>query len=164
MKNAGFQAAEIFSVYVGGVDCEVSAICGTITVFYSCDPTLIYDKGPDDPEVLNDDKFACIGGNVAFRNVDFTIVIDLKDPIRARKMSKGEFSWCAFRLRVAHSMSWYDKRICSVIRGKHGYAAVHYTIFKSAVKATLEDVFFSNNFAGVPHSLHGTLVCSLQWT
>ena len=107
--------------------------------------------------MLNDDKFACIGGNVAFRNVDFTIVIDLKDPIRAHEISKGEFSWCAFRLDVGHSISWYDKRICSVIGGKHGFAAVHHTIFKSAVKATLEVVFFSNNFAGVSHSLHGTL-------
>ncbi|KAK1391278.1 hypothetical protein POM88_010334 [Heracleum sosnowskyi] len=32
---------------------------------------------------------------------------------------------------------WRDKRICSVIRGQNGFAAVHYTIFRDAILAKL---------------------------
>lgn len=47
---------------------------------------------------------------------------------------------------------WYDKRICSVIRGQNGFAAVHYTICKDAVLAKLsfEVIPLSKSVIAVP--------------
>ncbi|KAL6495610.1 hypothetical protein OROGR_030173 [Orobanche gracilis] len=48
---------------------------------------------------------------------------------------KGYVDWAASALE---SELWRDKRLCSVIQGEHGFAAVHYSIFSRAVEANIK--------------------------
>lgn len=84
---------EIFSIYVGGINCEVSGLCGTIDVYGSLDPTSINKRDLEDPELLADDKFTCIKGNSAFMNPEFWVVLNMKDPIEKLIISNGRISW-----------------------------------------------------------------------
>ncbi|KAK1391239.1 hypothetical protein POM88_010295 [Heracleum sosnowskyi] len=59
------------------------------------------------------------------------IITNLKDN-QGREISFGSATYCLHNIE-----GWRDKRICSVIRGQNGFAAVHYTIFSDAVLAKL---------------------------
>jgi len=153
----GFCGAEIFSIYVWGINCEVSGLYGTIKVYDSLDPTPIYCRDSKDPQLFSDDKFVCIEKHYAFTNPQFYVLFNLKEPVENLMISNGRISWSDGMLRYGNAMSWYNKRICSVVRGDHGYATLHYTIFDLAVVATVEVVFFCDDVGDVPHNLHGIL-------
>ena len=147
---------EILSVYIGSISRDISALCGKIKVYEECIPVCIYDRDPDNYEVLSDDKIACIDEHFALENPELLMATDLKDPIEDLEVSRGEISWNIAKLNRACAMSWFNKRICSIVRGADGYAALHYIVFDYAIIAIVEVAFYCDNFTDVL-SIYGTL-------
>lgn len=158
LKIWGIYLVEVFSVYIGGINREVSALCGTIEVDYGSVPLYIYNKDCNDPEVLAYDGIACIETHTGISNCEFSVDLDLKDPIQNLEVSRGYFSWNAGTLHSFSSISWYNKRVCTVVRGQDGYAALHYMIFDRAVRAIVEVALFFDKFASAATNLYGLLV------
>lgn len=80
------------------------------------------------------------------------IVTELTDN-QGREISFGSATYGFNTLRA-----WRDKRICSVIRGQNGFAAVHYTIFTNAVLAKLSfEVVYDFESGGATGKVHGSI-------
>ncbi|KNA19509.1 hypothetical protein SOVF_061020 [Spinacia oleracea] len=67
----------------------------------------------------------------------FGMIVELKDNI-GREISRGSLSWS-----TSSAYGWHDRRICSLIGGTDGYAAVHYSMFYKAIQAKLKVSFVS---------------------
>ena len=145
---AGY-VVEILSLYIGSISCDISALCGKVKVYEDCLPVCIYDRDPDDYDVLPDDKIACIEQHFALENPQLIITTHLRDPVANLEVSTGEIDWDFGRLEHSYAMSWYNKRICSVVRGADGYAALHYIVFDYAIMATVEVAFCCGNFTDI---------------
>ena len=96
----GFCGAEIFSIYVWGVNCEVLGLYVTIEVDDSLDPTPIYCRDSKDPQLFSDDKFVCIEKHSVFTNPQFDVFFSLKEPVGNLIISNGRISWNDVMLTV----------------------------------------------------------------
>ncbi|KAH9612257.1 hypothetical protein KSS87_018772, partial [Heliosperma pusillum] len=85
----------------------------------------------------------------------FSMRLELKDN-EGKVLVEGGISWTDSL--VEQPMSWYDKRICSVIRGVHGYAAVFYTIFSKAIEVVIRVSVESSGYHDVKHCFSGSVV------
>ncbi|KAL6575234.1 hypothetical protein OROMI_012519 [Orobanche minor] len=63
----------------------------------------------------------------------FGIEVDVKDEGQGLEISSGYASY-----DFSTVTGWHNRRICSIVRGKHGYAVLHCTIFSDAVQAKLK--------------------------
>ncbi|KAK9741417.1 hypothetical protein RND81_03G104100 [Saponaria officinalis] len=128
-------------------------------------PRVIYDQQlsssfiPRDDsclELLPDNGLASIEVNYrAIDDSDFRMVLFLRDPIGNLEVSRGSFGWHSGSLEAY--MPWYSKRLCSVVRGDDGYAAVHYEIFSDASEACLEVRLLAEGHHDRPINLYGSL-------
>ncbi|XP_021716033.1 uncharacterized protein LOC110683946 [Chenopodium quinoa] len=95
------------------------------------------------------------GPRRSYRGDHFLISVDLEDG-EGREISCG---CVGYDFSNAHIV--YNMRMCSIIRGKHGFAALHYTIFSDAIqsklKFTLSPVTF---FTNVNYQVYGKIVTS----
>ncbi|KAL2944014.1 60 kDa jasmonate-induced protein [Bienertia sinuspersici] len=148
---------EIFSVCIGGITQEIHALCGTIMVQNGLTNYYIYDKDDSCFELLTDNFASTHGPHHVVENSEFYLSLNLKDPIRDLEVSRGYLCWNA-GLLMTNDMSWYYKRLCSVVRGKDGFAAVHYMIFSNAFKAHVEVRLFPKSSADVSANVCGHLV------
>ncbi|XP_074274481.1 uncharacterized protein LOC141598667 [Silene latifolia] len=157
ISNFGGLKVEVFTVFVSGITKKISALCGTIIVDDGSDRFSIYKRDESCSELLPDNGLACIEFNYrSIQNTEFCIILNLKDPVGNVQVSCGDLGWNAGT--VESGMMWYNKRLCSVVRGKEGYAAVHYTIFDNAFEAFVEVKLFNNGQSDIPISLYGTLI------
>uniref|UniRef100_A0A803KRM4 DUF6598 domain-containing protein n=1 Tax=Chenopodium quinoa TaxID=63459 RepID=A0A803KRM4_CHEQI len=73
----------------------------------------------------------------------FSIHVNLKDG-EGREISRGCVGY-----DFSNAQIFYNMRMCSIIRGKHGFAALQYTIFADAIqtklKFTLEPIMLCDN-------------------
>lgn len=121
---------EIFSIYICSYNVQRSSLSLKGYIFcYDMESRVDLFKGgtvyPDDIVKLTPfDR--CLMGDY------FGIQTDLEDD-DGRQISKG---YAEYDEGNAHR--WFNRRICSIIRGKCGYAAVHYSIFQDAVVAYLK--------------------------
>ncbi|WOH10785.1 hypothetical protein DCAR_0730257 [Daucus carota subsp. sativus] len=81
------------------------------------------------------------------------IVTELMDN-QGREISFGSATYDFDTIKV-----WRDKRICSVIRGQNGFAAVHYTIFSDAVlvKLSFEAMYNFQSSVAIGCKVHGSI-------
>ncbi|WOH10787.1 hypothetical protein DCAR_0730259 [Daucus carota subsp. sativus] len=81
------------------------------------------------------------------------IVTELMDN-QGREISFGSAKYDFHTIEV-----WRDKRICSVIRGQNGFAAVHYTIFSDAVlvKLSFEAMYNFKSGGASGCKVHGSI-------
>ncbi|XP_074313352.1 uncharacterized protein LOC141648523 [Silene latifolia] len=156
-QYSGFLKAEVFTVFIGGINEKVSGLCGTILVEDgSLDKVSIYNRDESCSELLRDHSLACIEVNYrAIQNSDFYIILNLTDPDGKLEVSKGCIS---FHLGYI-DLKMYERRVCSVVPGKVGYAAVHYEVFDNAFEALVDvKLFAANGELDIPTSLYGTLL------
>lgn len=133
---------EVFSVFIGinkdGV--STTSIYGTIEVRDSLDRFKIFEKEESCLENLGDNRTLTLQGPLTHCFADLLgMEVDLKDN-KGNELCKGYLNWNNGNLTDL----WYERRICSVIPGKGGYAALHYTIFNNDVQARVK-VFFSSS-------------------
>ncbi|XP_074290118.1 uncharacterized protein LOC141616858 [Silene latifolia] len=150
----GEPKVEVFTVFIGGITDKISALCGTILVDDGGDRFSIYKRDESCSELLQDNGLACIEFNYrAIQNDEFAIILKLNDPVGNFQVSRGDLGYNVGNVRL-----WYNKRLCSVVRGKDGFAAVHYAIFHDAIQAFVEIKVFANGHPDIPISLHGMLI------
>ncbi|XP_074312862.1 uncharacterized protein LOC141648243 [Silene latifolia] len=150
--------AEVFTVFVGGINEKISALCGTISVDDgSLDRYSIYKTDESCKELLRDhSSLVCIEFNYrAIQNCEFYVILNLTDPVGKLEVSRG---YACFHLGY-HGQNMYERRLCSIVPGKDGYAAVHFEVFAYAFEAFLEvKLFAANGDLNIPISLYGTLL------
>ncbi|KAK9748907.1 hypothetical protein RND81_02G089200 [Saponaria officinalis] len=152
----GFPKVEVFSVFVGGISKNISALCGAILVNDGGSTYSIYNRDDSCLELLSDNGLASIEVNYrAIDNFDFGIILFLRDPVGNLEVSRGSLGWHVGSLKSY--MSWYNKRLCSVVRGDDGYAAVHYEVFNNAFEAFLEVKLLAEGCHDSRVNLHGSL-------
>ncbi|KAK9734588.1 hypothetical protein RND81_04G150000 [Saponaria officinalis] len=154
----GIEGTEIFTISVEGINGKISALCGTIEIDDGFD-LFIYKKHESCYETLLDHGLASIEFNYrAIYSTDLYIILNLRDPVSKLEVSKGEVCWSVFNLRS--NMSWENKQLCSIVRGRDGYAAVHYALFDNAFEATVEVKLFRDSRPDIPIISYGTLIAS----
>ncbi|KAK9734577.1 hypothetical protein RND81_04G149400 [Saponaria officinalis] len=159
-RYCGRDKVEVFTVFIGGITEKIHALCGTIIVDDGADKFSIYKRDESSCELLPDHGLAGIEVNYrAIDNSEFSITLNLRDPIRNLEVSRGYLGWSVGRTE-GNNMVWYEKRVCTVIRGKDGFAAVHYTIFDSAFEAFVEIKLFASGDSDHPIHLYGSLIAS----
>ncbi|XP_074268081.1 uncharacterized protein LOC141591596 isoform X2 [Silene latifolia] len=130
---------EVFSVVVCSKDSKPFKFCGSINCVNCCWPGIVlWDascplecptsgmrvslKGPKHHEF----EFMSLIERIA-------LSVDIKDGSSQAAISRGLIEFHILDLELLA-----DRRICSVIRGKQGFAVVHYSIFSEGVSATVE--------------------------
>ncbi|XP_074284105.1 uncharacterized protein LOC141608661 [Silene latifolia] len=156
-QYCGNLKAEVFSVFVGGINEKISALCGTISVDDgSLDRYSIYKRDESCKEFLRDNSLVCIEFNYrAIQNSEFYVILNLTDPVGMLEVSRG---YVCFHLGY-FGQNMCERRLCSIVPGKHGYAAVHFEVFDNAFEAFVDvKLFAANGDLDIPTSLYGTLV------
>ncbi|XP_021836885.2 uncharacterized protein [Spinacia oleracea] len=142
---------EVFSISIGSSDLKPPfKLYGNIRV--ECCP--IFNRDESSAQICFDKiefKYRYRFGFDALE--DFGIYFKLKD-VEGNLSIEGQFSWVTRLLD-----SWYDKRICSVVRGDHGYVAVHYTIIYDGIQAKVKVLVKRfDNTLDLPTKFYGSLV------
>ncbi|XP_056689544.1 uncharacterized protein [Spinacia oleracea] len=153
-----YAMVEVFSILIRGINYDVQSVSGTVWIDDGFgDPFYMFQKDKGSCEsVLQDDKtLFLLGPERIAPDSDFSLRIDIKDPKWGLELSIGGLQWNYITLG---RYTWYDKRLCSVIKGKDGCAVVHHTIFYDAVEATVEAKFYFNGGADVDAFVYGSLV------
>ncbi|XP_074304240.1 uncharacterized protein LOC141638954 [Silene latifolia] len=149
---------EVYTVMVHHDTNKELKICGKMLVCDNWTGFLYFDRKMLNPVILSG-NVETIPINVKRRCLNLSeylaMGIRLKD-VEGRVLIEGEISWNDYKAK--EPISWYDKRICSVIRGKHGYAAVFYSIFSKARQAEVKISFECAEYPDVRYSLDGSIV------
>jgi hypothetical protein len=136
------QFVEVFSisVYTHGYDGQLR-LRGTVE---ACDPfyrnMIMFTSGKNEAvTVESGGNLHLIQADRCYWGANFEISLDLEDIDRREKI-KGVVFWDGHT-----SLDWNNRRICSVIAGKEGYAyaAVHYSFFDEAIRAIVKIVVYS---------------------
>ncbi|XP_021720742.1 uncharacterized protein LOC110688312 [Chenopodium quinoa] len=156
-KQFSRELVEVFSVYVGSFSpgCTLS-VFGTIkyeTISFENEfkGYLIFEREEVKPEVVFPYKPISLLKPCNCYEADngyFAMHLDLKD-VGGREISNGCMKW-----HIHKTHRWYDKRICSVVTGEHGFACVHYVIFHEAVSARVRVRLLSLNS---PFQVYGSI-------
>ncbi|KAL9235418.1 hypothetical protein vseg_010177 [Gypsophila vaccaria] len=156
LESPGELKAEVFTVFVGGNNEKISALCGTILIKDGGEIFSIYNRKESDYELLSDNCLATIEVNYRpIQNCYFDILLNLRDPIGKRQVSYGSIS---VNFTNIMSANIDNTRLCSVVRGKDGYAAVNYAIFDNGFEAYLDVKVFANFDSDTPINLYGSLI------
>lgn len=126
---------EVFSVSIWSFDDVDSplSISGSILSYYTAQSLDHFSHNKMKPGILYPNVTDnCMGTN-------FCMDFDLEDS-KGQEISRGFLEYDELR-----ADGWYDRRMCSVVPGKQGYAAAYYTIFQDAVKARLKIMLMSGN-------------------
>ncbi|XP_074307569.1 uncharacterized protein LOC141642623 [Silene latifolia] len=151
---------EVYTVVIHHNTNRELEIFGTVAIRDSNSRFLLFDRDELNP-VKYSGKEEIIPIEVKWRCLNMTeylaMGVKLKD-VKGEVLIEGEISWSSDN--VKKPMSWYDERICSVIRGVNGYAEVFYIIFSEAVQAKLRILFKCNGYPDVTHRLSGSVVAT----
>ncbi|KAK9734602.1 hypothetical protein RND81_04G151100 [Saponaria officinalis] len=144
------------SVFVAGLTEKVSTLCGAITVDALGREIPIYDRDDSCPEMLSEDVLASVDvKHRGIRTSEIGMVLYLKELVSQLEVCRGNLRWCVGNL--CGYMSFYNIRLCSIVRGNNGYAAVHYSIFDDSFEASVEVKFFCDGHLNNSIYLYGTL-------
>ncbi|KAK9751110.1 hypothetical protein RND81_02G242900 [Saponaria officinalis] len=140
------QELEVFSVVVHSKDFKPFSFYGTIDV-RDLAIVSIFKKDKSCPQVCAKGGEIVTAKGTYRRSVCasgfFQINVDLKDATTGAQISNGYASWDD---RIIGR--WFDRRICSIIRGERGFAAVYYTAFFDGVSVVVDVKLFGENLAG----------------
>ncbi|XP_074294549.1 uncharacterized protein LOC141622415 [Silene latifolia] len=154
----GLTLAELFSVYVCGTNHKVSSVCGKISVEDSNLDRVknIFGRDLDNPDILSEEKGSIlIEGQYPMRCHDpFRMYLYLIDPTNNKELCWGEFDYNHITSRGDLPL---NKRLCTYIKGAHGYALLHYVIFDSACQATVEIRFLPDHPSSLPIFICGSV-------
>ncbi|KAH9621035.1 hypothetical protein KSS87_000275 [Heliosperma pusillum] len=132
---------EVFSISVCfyGKDSATLDISGTININHAFGDLLMFYRDEKNPKHLLscepiplESLYRCIEGP------DLSLEIDLKDH-QGYEICNGYVAYNLHRVS-----NWLNKRLCSTVKGEHGFATVHHTIFADAVQAKLKFILKSN--------------------
>uniref|UniRef100_A0A803LXE4 Clp R domain-containing protein n=2 Tax=Chenopodium quinoa TaxID=63459 RepID=A0A803LXE4_CHEQI len=146
---------EVFSIYIGsfGRSGDALQLYGKISSYDYFNVYDIFNRDKMNPVKLHPhtnvvpvEQPHCYE---AFR-VHFGMFFDLKD-VEGHEISRGYLEW---NYHSIYGMK--DRRICSIVRGRHGFAAVHYTIFEHGVSANLKVTLLSEKSSDVCR-VHGKI-------
>ncbi|XP_021749704.1 uncharacterized protein LOC110715429 [Chenopodium quinoa] len=147
---------EVFSFGIGRNDLQPPfKICGTIRLpFYP-----LFHKDESSPQICNDNKLEVryCDDQAMWAFDDFGFYVDIRD-VETDFRVKGQCAWPSRYLE-----SWFDKRVCSFIRGDHGYVAVHFTVIYEGLQAQfnifLKRININNDTLDLSSSkLYGSIV------
>ncbi|XP_074289964.1 uncharacterized protein LOC141616555 [Silene latifolia] len=165
----GAVLTELLSVYVGGTNHEVPAVCGSIRIFDSFHPDwTIFERRLDNPVYFSVDKGFIPIEKHSVIDTDYycSIKFCFADPLNGKELCISDGTICFEYVLLMHNPPCVplDKRLCSYIQGAHGYALLHYIIFESACQAKVEITLFSNQqnhlLSSLPVRLCGFVVAS----
>ncbi|XP_021730016.1 putative leucine-rich repeat-containing protein DDB_G0290503 isoform X2 [Chenopodium quinoa] len=141
-----FPVAEVFSVFIGRQNEEQLNLYGMVNFCSTYGVFNLFKRDKTDPVILSPgcNLLPLKGpGDALIPGDSFYVSVDLED-VEGRVSIKG----------LAHSSVgidkhlsfWHDCLLCSVIRSvqEHSFAAIHYTVFSHALKATLKIRFLFN--------------------
>ncbi|XP_021754788.1 uncharacterized protein LOC110720096 [Chenopodium quinoa] len=149
------QLLEVFSIGISSNDLKPPfKLYGRINV-QGMQYVHLFNRDQNSPQICFDKIEVKYCGRVGLSAMnDFGIYLDLKDA-KGNVFVEGFVSW-TFRFFD----KWYNKRICSVIRGDHGYVALHYIIIEDGAHAKV-NVLVKNNDSALgllPVKFYGSIV------
>ncbi|CAH9116669.1 unnamed protein product [Cuscuta europaea] len=134
-------AIEVFSVIIGRENWKEMNIYGSIEVSFDYGGFSVFKKNEGVTVRLLEGRksLPMLNGSGVFEDCcSLKLECDLKDVCDSTLNIKGYVEWDA---GVLSSSLFYDRHLCAVIQGESGFAALHYSIFLSAVQANLK-VFY----------------------
>ncbi|KAL6575308.1 hypothetical protein OROMI_012593 [Orobanche minor] len=135
------ELVEVFSVSICCYDGDDDAVGGLslslngkILAYDNFRELIIFDGDKKHEMLLHSpETIKLVAPGYCYTGSYFGIEVDVKDEGQGLEISNGYASY-----DFSTVTGWHNRRICSIIRGKHGYAALHYTIFSDAVQAKLK--------------------------
>lgn len=124
---------EIFSIYICsfGADGLRLDLEGKILAYDDNETFVIFDGDMGSKLLHSHDTVKLKTPYRCYNGEHFCIDLYLEDG-KGRDISIGSVS---FYFSYVHC--FFNRRICSIIRGRHGFVALHYTIFSDALLAKL---------------------------
>ncbi|XP_074273971.1 uncharacterized protein LOC141597411 [Silene latifolia] len=127
---------EMFSVVVHRKDFKPLSFYGKISVLdwkWDC----IFDNDKKHPQICPESGALLTLKGTHSRSFEilgyFLTVVDLRDTETGDTISMGTVQWDDIVIQ-----RWLDQRLCSIVRGEKGFAAVHYTTFYDGIIANLD--------------------------
>ncbi|CAO2836194.1 unnamed protein product [Amaranthus hypochondriacus] len=144
---------EVFSIcvcpYVENDDCSF-ILGGTVKMFDFWGTHEVFNGDKQPSRLYPHQTLPMVEPPGCYQGAYIRLEFDLNDE-QGRQLSHGFFSWNFHGLRM-----WYDRRMCSIVHGKDGFAAVHYTVFSDAAQAVVRISFASTKD-------HEYQVCGRIW-
>lgn len=132
----GRDRIEVLSVFVGHDSKKMDDLCGIIAVQFFKSSYYIFRRDEKHPDNLSrHGKALSLEGLTTERSDWFCLCLRLKD------MSDLVDIHNYLHIYYYHydlKRQWFNRPLCSVVFGKHGFAVVHYIIFENAAKATVK--------------------------
>ncbi|CAO2842732.1 unnamed protein product [Amaranthus hypochondriacus] len=129
---------EVFSICVCPYVGDRSFILGGTVEYTDCMGTHEVFNGDKQPSRLYPHQtLPMMEPRCCYTGTNIQMFFDLNDK-EGRQLSLGCFSWDFVTIT-----QWYNRRMCSIVRGKDGFAAVHYTAFSDATQAVVSVSFVS---------------------
>ncbi|KAK9678028.1 hypothetical protein RND81_11G183100 [Saponaria officinalis] len=153
------ELVEVFTLMIHHNTYYTLKMCGELRVRDNFSRFMLFNRNETNPLIFskNEETIPIDASRRCFSMCEnFYMGLDLRD-VEGRVLIEGDIIWAENVVQKPISW-WYDRRICSVIRGIHGYAAVFYTIFSEARQAEVKVSFKCDDYPDVSHCVHGTVV------
>ncbi|XP_074307510.1 uncharacterized protein LOC141642573 [Silene latifolia] len=141
-RESAYSLLDVYGVMIHhDTDSELK-ICGTMKICDNFTKFILFDRNEMNPVKIsrNDGTIPIVVQRRCFNmSPDYLYMALMLKDVEGQVLIEGEIFWN--ESHVKKPMSWYDKRICSVIRGVRGYAEVFYTIFSKAEQAQVTITF-----------------------
>lgn len=131
--------------FIDGADSSKGyEIYGEVRAKDSGGPIVIYNKQEDNSKaVLPDGTLPLSGPSRCILGPNFVFAVYLKEKHKGLEVSNGFLR----QLRPYPEDSWFGKPIRAVIPGEHGYVVLNFSLFTSAVQATVEMMLITDTGA-----------------
>ncbi|VFQ70193.1 unnamed protein product [Cuscuta campestris] len=131
---------QFYSIFIGRKNLAALKIFGTVEFSFHGNPRYLFKRACDEAIEVEDSQKVLPFLEVYKSFSDYGLLelkVDLKD-VRGKYQNKG---FATYDLRFPCRYSSYNTQICSVLPGKDGFCALHYSIFPRACQANIE-IFF----------------------
>lgn len=153
---------EVFSVSIGRENDNDLSVAGTNTIDLVDDDIVIFKRDKNDPERLLDGRKLLSIVN-PYKPIEFmsecinvNMRIELTDVNRGLLTVDGDAYFYTIYLLEEYVQQEFDRLLCSAVEGEGGYCAIHYAVFKSAIRMKV-NVYLLCKGVDVPE-YHGRIV------
>lgn len=150
-KRLGSPLVEVFSISVHPFQGEIRNLYGSITISDLLGDYYMFNRDDKSPAKA----LSIVWPPCSIVAPEFEMIFDLKDD--KGQIIYGYLTWSFYSISIP--LSWYHKRLCSIIRGRYVYAAVHYVLLTDAFQGTLKISLCGNNSSGICPNIWGK-VCA----
>ncbi|XP_074273969.1 uncharacterized protein LOC141597410 [Silene latifolia] len=130
------QWLEMFSVVLYRKDFKPFSFYGKISVFDALEDHLIFIKDKKHPQISPESGALATLKDAHFHSLKvegiYLAIVDLRDAETGDTISFGTVQWDEMVIEP-----WLDKRLCSIVRGEQGFAALHCNAFYDGICAFL---------------------------